>query len=123
MKINNIFLISGILLLIGCAYKETPSERIKENISQDKQELQKDNTLTLIRTVVIKQLKSLSEKEKETVLLSTPQFAQYRMADSFGQYRWSWNLPTGHTLTANYIGPLNKINTEEIVIWLSDSEN
>ena len=104
----------------GCRDKEVLSE-VKNGrpLLSNKIDISSDDLLALVRSVVMKKCQGLSEEEKEVVLRSVPKTGRYRMAETFGQYFWIWNLPTGRSVQVFYTGDLKpRINTEHIVVRL-----
>ena len=102
---------SFVILICGCMDRKSDYALANE-IS-----LSSDDVLALVRSVVMKQGQRLSDEEKEIILQSAPKLAQYRMAETFGQYLWSWNLPTGRTIEVKYTGDLKPmIDTEKMIV-------
>jgi len=124
--------LSGIYLLVttclvlvatcGCKNKEIlPKEESGYQVSPNSINISSDEVFNLIRSVVIEKGQELSEEEKKIILRSVPKTAQYQMAGTFGQYIWSWNLPTGRMIEVRYVGDLKSpIDTEKITVLFSN---
>jgi hypothetical protein len=105
----------------GCKEKNVLLEHKKDyHVSEENIKHTKNETLALVRSVLIEQQHSLSEKEKEIILQSSPRFAEYRMASVVGQYEWTWSLPTGRIASITFLGDLDAIDKEKLVTNLSN---
>ena len=128
-KIN---MLSGIYLLVitclvlvatcGCKNKEIPPEEKNGHpLSPNGVNTSSNEVLNLIRSIVIEKSQVLHDDEKKIILQSVPKTAHYKMAGTFGQYIWSWNLPTGRKIEVYYVGDLNSpIDTEKITVLFSN---
>ena len=124
MKLNVLsdiyLLVIPCLILIavcGCKNKETLRQK---NVSQallNETKASSGHVITLVRSIVMKRGQGLSEEEKKIILRSIPEVAQYKMAGTAGQYVWSWKLTTGRAVGASYLGNLEQVDTDKMVVF------
>lgn len=74
------------------------------------------NTLRLIRNVAINNIPMVSNEEERAILERSPQLGQYKMAGSFGQYGWRWDLPTGRSVVVSFTGNINHIEVDKLQV-------
>ena len=115
----------GLTATCGCRAKKEGIAQKNENRASSNNTVQRtDKVVALVRSVVMKQGKSLSDGEKAAILQSPPKTDKYRMGLTLWQHRWVWKLPTGCTVTAYYTGDLELvIDPEKIAVFFSDRNN
>ena len=81
-----------------------------------------NKVVDLIRSVVIKQTKTLSNREKVVILNSAPDTCRYRVGLNFWEYYWFWRLPTGRTIKVTYTGFLESIDPGRVNVIIVDGD-
>lgn len=82
---------------------------------------EKDEYIANLRFVVLDRVEILSEQEKIFIMQSDPKVQQYKIAGTFGQYGWIWNVPTGRSIIVSYTGDLTTFDTDKIMIQLDEA--
>ena len=78
----------------GCAdHKATLSQKNENGVLSNGTLQCHGDVVDFIRSVVVKQVKALSNEEKTVIQNSAPDFARYRMGYPLWEYYWFWKLP------------------------------
>lgn len=129
IKCNFFYIMIFLLSVIssGCRNEVSPETKPEYGITSftDKRLcdlLLSPDVLRVVRELVLKQVPDLSEQDKSVILKVNPEIARYKMAATFGQYGWRWEVPSGHIISVAYMGDITPENIDTSKMKISFHE-